>query len=135
MNKTIEDFLEYKYTSGQTAEAADRILKLKKTKPMWEVIGEIIKFWASANPSEYQSFLIEIEETKRSRKETTVGSKSFSGVSKKGGSYINYMLDIPVRVYNIIRIVYTADELKMDKKFFRQFMRKFPAFKISQKKG
>lgn len=135
--KNIQRFLDYRYASSRAVTGVDKILKLKQVKSQWEVIEEIIRFWASFRPTEYQSYLIDLKRLKESRKITKVGSKEFSGISKDRGTggYLNYLVDIPLTVYQLIRRVYDADELKMDKKFFLKFAKKFPAFKVSQKKG
>jgi hypothetical protein len=136
--KDIKEYVEkYRYAPKKVVTGVDRILKLKKTLPQWEVIAEIVNFWASLNPSQYDSYLVRLRDIKATRKKTTIGTKEFVGISKdKGtGGYINYMVDVPVKVMSMIRIVYNSNELQMDKKFFRKFGRKFPAFRVSHTKG
>ena len=122
----------YKYAPAGAVKTVDHLIHFKKTKGIWTVIAEILKVWTAERPKEYKSFIITLEKTKASRKVTSVGSKRFRGVTKKGGSYGRAMLDLPVRVHNMIRVLYSPQELKMDKEFFEKFLKKFPKFRIAK---
>jgi len=123
---------KYKFAPAKAVQAVDRLIKLKKNKNKWVVIKEILKIWASTKPTEYKSFVITLTDTKETRKKTWVGTKEFSGVTKTGDSYGRAILDLPVRVHSMIRALYKADELKMDRKFFDEFCKRFPKFKIAR---
>jgi hypothetical protein len=115
---------------------ADKLIQLKRTKSKWEVINFIVESWAKTNPRSWRSHIVNLQSIKQSRKLTTVGTKQFSGVSKDKatGGYLRYALDIPEKVIFIIRKLYTAEELPMDKEFFSQFGKRFPIFVISERK-
>ena len=121
---------EFRYAPATDVQAADRLLTLKKTKDVWEVIEECFKIWADKHPKEYKSFLFHVQEVRETRKRT----KGFRGVTKgKDGGYIEYTMDIPQDIIYMLRVLYTPEELPMDKKFFRKFAKKFPKFKVSGK--
>ena len=124
-----------RWVQASKMQAVNKLIKLKNDKGPWEVIAEIIRVWVKEKPEEYRSFVIGLDETKRSRKVSSVGGSYFSGVTKdkSTGGRIRYLCDIPVKVIKMIRVIYTPDELPMDKKFYNKFGRLFPDFKISEK--
>lgn len=127
-----------KWAPAGVVNLVSKLVKLKKEKSEWEVIEAIVDAWEKSNPTEWESFLHELDHTKSTRKVTAVGNKQFSGVSKdKGnseregtGGYLRYKLDIPVKVVYMIRRMYP--ELPMDKKFYDKFARKFPKMVIEE---
>jgi hypothetical protein len=127
------DFTDYKYAPAPSVQAANRLLELRKNGDIWAVIDEIVRIWEREAPSEYESFLITLEEIKQTRKVTNVGSKQFSGVSRTNKGMLRYRLDIPVRVVKMIRALYSPQELVMDTKFYEKLERRFPKFRISEK--
>lgn len=130
--KNIQD--DYRWAPAKTVQAADKLIELKKNKGPWEVIAEIIKIWRSTHPTQYDSYIINLEGVKQSRKVTSVGGKQFSGVSKdKSGAYLQYKLDIPEKVVYMIRTLYNPEELPMDKKFYQTWAKKFPKMVVSTK--
>jgi hypothetical protein len=123
---------EYKWTNSRIFEAADKLVQLKKDKDPWEVFEYIVKIWKSTNPSEYESFIVNLNETKTTRKVTTVGNKQFSGVSvdKNTGGTLRYLLDIPVKVVHMIRKLYP--EMNLDKEFYTKWAKHFPKMVIEK---
>jgi hypothetical protein len=100
-------------------------LKAESGSNPWPVIEKIITFWADKKPSEWRSFLYEIEETRESR-----ADKEY-GLSK--GKTMRYTLDIPEYVQQVMRVIYSADELPMDREFFIEFAKRFPKMKVASK--
>lgn len=86
--------------------AADRLLKLSKEKPIWEVIDEIINIWATRQPKKWKAHLFNLSSIKETRK------NKFSSTKDKS---LRYILDIPQQIIMMIRILYTTDEAPMDK--------------------
>lgn len=125
--------LDYKYTTARNLEFVENLLTLKKTKSVWKVIDFIVKAWIKTHPTEWDSFITELEIDKKSRKRTWVGNKEYTGVSKQNGSMLRYTLDIPVRIVNIIRRLYPATELPFDKRFYSEFSKRFPKFVVSER--
>lgn len=124
---------DYRYAPASVVQAADKLISLSKTSDKWTVIEEVIKVWESTNPTDYESYLVNLDDVKETRKTSWVGHKEFTGVSRKDGAILRYTVDIPMKVIYMIRKIYP--ELEMDREFFDKFARKFPKFKISEVKG
>jgi len=105
---------------------ADRIMKVSREKGVWDAIGEIIRVWADSHPKKWSSYLISIKDIKRTRKNKFASSNSH-------GSYLRYLVDVPIEIVTMIRILYPPDKLKMDKKFWRKFAKKFKVFTVPEK--
>lgn len=124
----LVDNLSGRIIDSENLVFADRVLDLKRknqTNP-WEVIRFIINEWAKTNPSEYQSFIITMEDTRREQ------DNEFA-TSKDKNSSLRRTLDIPHKVLNLIRATYDAEELPFDRTFFREFGKRFPKFKVADK--
>lgn len=111
------------------ASAADRLLDLKKkhSSDPWPVIEECINIWKDSKPKQWQSYVLYLDEVREGL------SDKKHGKGNDKNSSIRYTLDIPQTVYSMIRCVYNADELPMDKSFFSKFGRKFKQFQIAEK--
>lgn len=111
--------------------AADKLIGLKKKSGdnPWPVIEEILTIWATKHPNEWQSFLVHIDNVRQTRKDKKFGST----YDKKHGGYLRYTLDIPQQVMLMIRTLYDHTELKMDRRFFIEFARRFPRLKVAEK--
>jgi hypothetical protein len=125
--------MEYKYAPARIVQLADKLIELKKNKGPWEVIKFIVEGWSSTNPTAYKSFIQDVEINKQTRKVTNVGNKQFSGVSKTSHGMLRYKLDIPVTVINMIRKLYSPQELPMNARFYDKLARMFPKFIISER--
>lgn len=111
----------------------EKLVRLRRTQPVWDVIEELMKMYAETNVREYKSFLIDLKETKDLGKITNIGGKSFSNVSKDtNGAMLRHRLDIPVKVVYMIRRLYSVDELPMDEEFYKKWARKFPRTVVSE---
>jgi hypothetical protein len=125
--------IKTKISNAYAALAADRLIDLKKDSGSnpWPVIDEILKLWKKSRSEEFKSYLVELDNIKKTRKVT----KGFSGVSKdkSKASYTVYIADIPEFVIKAIRMVYDPEELPMTKEFFTEFTKRYPAFKVAKK--
>ncbi len=101
----------------------DRLFELRLAGNRWDVIDEIVKYWAESNPSKYDSFVIDIK-NKRDSRATKYGSNK--------AKTLRSTLDIPTQVVLMIRKVYPADELPMDKKFFDTMWKRYPIFRVAE---
>ena len=111
--------------------AVDHLYKLKQKSGSdpWPVVEAVIKVWEDTHPIEWEAYIVELRDIKRTRKDP----KFASTYDKKNGGYLRYTLDIPDKVIKMIRTIYSVDELPMNKDFFVAFARKFPRFQIAQK--
>jgi hypothetical protein len=118
------DSLTGQLRDSQDLQFVDYIFLLKKTRGYWAVIEKIISYWIESNPSQYDSFILDVDK-KRDTRATGFGSnksKSFRST-----------LDIPAKIIQMIRVVYKADELPMDKKFFDEMWNRYPRFRVATK--
>jgi hypothetical protein len=107
-------------------QAIEHLVKLKQKNlsNYWPVVEECIRIWASKKPREYKSFLIDLQDMRETRSDKY-------GTSKTG--MFRYTLDIPETVHHMLRKLYTTQEMPMDKKFFRDWARRFPKMKVAER--
>lgn len=112
-------------------QKTQRLLDLKKKSGSdpWPVIEACLKVWSDSKPNTWESFLYEIEQTRETRKDPKFGST----VDKSTGATLRYTLDIPEKVIYMLRVLYTPEELPMNKDFFIAFAQRFPKFKVAEK--
>ena len=111
--------------------AVEKLYKLKETSGSdpWPVIEECLNMWVASAPGTWKSFLYEIDQTRETRKDQEFGST----VDNSTGATLRYTLDIPEKVVYMLRILYTPQELPMNRDFYIAFANRFPRFKIAQK--
>lgn len=109
----------------------EQVIKLKKKSGSnpWPVIEACFNFWAQQSPTRYTSFLISIDNTRKTRKDP----KYASTYDKVHGGYLRYTLDIPEEVMYMIRCIYSEPELPMNREFFNEFAKRFPKYRIANK--
>lgn len=105
------------------------LLKKKSGSDPWPVIEECFKVWQATNPKQWQAYLVDVEEVRQSRRD-----KKFATANKDSvhDGILRYTLDIPEKVMMMIRMIYSPDELDMNKEFFTKFAKRFPQFKVAQ---
>ena len=108
---------------------ADRVIELrKKGNNLWEVIDLLVKKWAESAPDEVEAFEMDLRDYKSDLMDKKFGQT-------KGGKDMErrVILSIPYRLHQLIRVVYRVNELAMDKKFWVDFARHYPAFQLPDK--
>lgn len=108
-------------------EWAEKIIELKNTKDEWIVIDELIKFWAKQASDEEQAVQINITQYKEQLKDKKFGTTTLGQDQER-----RFKLAFPRTLMLMIRSLYKADELKMDEKFFSEFGKRYPAFKVAE---
>lgn len=113
--------------------AVESLFKLKSENGSnpWPVIEKCITIWADTHPSQWKSFLYEVRDTKRNRRNKFAASDPRK--DKKHGGTIRYTLDIPEKVMYMVRCVYDSTELPMNREFMLEWARRFPKMKIAEK--
>lgn len=104
--------------------AADYLVQLRKKKPMWDVIDEIIRIWIESKPRQWKAHLVQIKAERDTRKNKFASTKDKS---------LRYMLDIPEKIIMMIRILYTPSEAPMDKEWMKIFAKRYPRFVVAEK--
>ena len=103
---------------------ANKYIDLKNTKDPWEVMDFIVQSWIETRPTEYQSIVIEILETKDN-------TYNDFGESKKGN--LRRTVDLPVYVERVFRILYKDTDFVFDKNFYRKIWTRYPIFRVSKR--
>jgi hypothetical protein len=108
--------------------AANLVMKTKNNKGHWDVIDKLVKIWVERTPGEFKGFKVHLEGTRETLADPKFGQT-------KGGKDMERRLIImlPQPLQLMIRSVYKADELPFDRKFFREFARRYPFFKVPEK--
>lgn len=121
-----------KLVSSNTLQLTNQLLKFKEERNPWEVIDLCVKAFREKYPQRYKSYVVRLEGLREEEKETRVGNRYFKGVSKdkEHDAYLAHTVDFPVWIMQLIRRIYSTDELIMDKEFFREFGARHPEFRI-----
>lgn len=116
-------------------QAVNRLLKLRKEKPFWEVVAGVVDMWIKRDEKEWKSYILHLDAVKKDQKVRTRGSKSWRGVSvdKESGVERSLVVDFPIWIDMCLRVLYKGDDIQFDKKFYRKFARRFPIFRIREK--
>lgn len=107
---------------------AEEVIKLKNSKNHWAVIDLLLKSWLKKDPEDVQAFKIDLEDTKE-----TLDDPKFAAT--KGGKDFDrrFTLIFPSDLQLMLRSVYSSEELSFDQKFFREFARRYPFFRVADK--
>src|SRR3990167_2999834 len=121
----LYDSFGRKVTPGM-AQFVDQVMKVRgATTAPWPGMDLCMKFWEKQNPTRYNSFLMDIRDTRETRLDSRFGlSKNKS---------MRYTLDIPQEVILMIRKIYNTDELVMDRRFYQEFAKRYPECKIAER--
>lgn len=90
-----------------------------KSQKDWEIVGELLKFYAYKWKDEFEEFKKTIPDIRSSRR---ADGKSDSGE-------IMYVGALPQRFIRLIRAIFPFQQF--DKKFIWKLVRKFPLFKVA----
>lgn len=117
-----------KTRSKEDIDFADSVIKLKNTKDHWAVIEKLIGRWVTSESDEAEALKIQIEDYKE-----MLDDKEFA--STKGGKDMDrrFSLIFPIRLMLMIRAIYSEEELQFDRKFYKDFVKKYPNFAIAEK--
>lgn len=111
----------------RAVESLEKLKKKHGSNP-WPAIEQCFKIWEDRNPTKWKAHLVHIDNIKETRSE----KKFASHKNKETGAYVRYTLDIPDTVVKMIRMMYSVEELAMDRKFWLEFAKRFPRLKVAQ---
>lgn len=112
----------------EDVELAEQIVKDRHLKDPWVVIDNMVKLWTKNAPDEEEAMRINIEQYREGLVDKEFGQTLLGRDQER-----RFTMAFPRSLMLMIRTQYKADELPMDKKFFRKFGEKYPAFKVSEK--
>jgi hypothetical protein len=122
-----------RWAPAKDVNLADKLIKMKTDNQtdVWQVIDAVIKAWRDRNPSQWQSHLVDVGRLSDTRGDEFGSNRK----TKKKASLmdIRYIADIPQWIILVLRKLYTVEELPMNKKFFREFARRYPVFRVAKK--
>ena len=108
-------------------EWAEKVIQLKNEKDHWAVIEELIQHWAKVASDEEEALQINVEQYREQQKD-----KKFATTLLGKEQERRFKLAFPRTLMLMIRSLYKADELQMDEKFFNEFGKRYPAFKVAE---
>lgn len=107
---------------------ADKVIAAKNKDDKWAVIDLLLRAWAERTPEEAQALKIQLEDQRE-----TLADQEFG--QTKGGADFNrrFTLVFPLQLMMMLRAVYSDEELTMDSKFYREFAKRYPSFRVAEK--
>lgn len=107
---------------------AEKVIQERKDKDPWQVITDLVNAWANRSPDEFKAFKVHLQDMRTDLKDKKFGQTS-------GGKDMDRRLTMifPQSLMFMIRSVYKSDELKMDKAFYHEFLRRFPFFRVPER--
>ncbi len=121
------DALSKKIRRVEDVEFADHVIDMKKKKDVWTVIENLVSAWKKLSPEEFQAYKVHIDNTRDAQIDKKFGTTRSKDQDRR------FILVFPQPLMQMIRSVYKPDELAMDKKFYREFARRFRFFQIPEK--
>ncbi len=117
-----------KFRDASDVQLADKTLETRKNKGLWGTLELLVDAWAKKTPEEFQGFKIQIDAYRDGLVDPKYGQT-------KGGKDMErrFTMVFPQSLYMMIRSMYKADELNMDRKFLAEFANRFPMFRIPEK--
>ena len=114
--------------NSRDVATADYLIDLKKRSQSnpWPVIDEVIKVFRSKAPRKWDAEIITIEVTRKAQDNKYAVKEHASGT-------LRHTVDIPVFVHHAIRCLYNSEELPFDKKFYKEFWKRYPVFRVIEK--
>lgn len=109
-------------------ELAEKIIEKRNAGGEWAVIDELVKIWAKRVPDEAEAVLINVDQYRE-----TLIDKKFGQTTLGKHQERRFKLAFPVTLQLLIRTQYKADELPFDEKFYQEFAKRYPAFKVAEK--
>jgi hypothetical protein len=109
-------------------EIAEKIIKDRKFKDYWDVIDSLVRLWAKTAPEDEEAMKINIEQYRESLHDKEFGQTLMGADQER-----RFTMAFPRSLMLMIRTQYKADELPMDKEFFKEFGKRYPAFKIAER--
>jgi len=109
-------------------ELAEKITDMRKKTDVWDVIDMMVKVWVKNAPDDVEAMRINIDQYRE-----TLNDKEFGTTDNGKDMERRFQLAFPKSLMLMIRSQYKADELPMDKKFFREFGKRYPFFRVAEK--
>lgn len=109
-------------------ELAEDVIKAKNSKDTWTVIDKLVNAWAKRAPEEEKAVMINVGQYREQ-----VVDKKFGQTLLGKDQERRFKLSFPYSLMMMIRSIYKQEDLKMDDKFFDEFAKRYPAFRVAEK--
>ncbi len=116
-----------KIRSVDQLELVEKIIDMRNNKNPWEVIDKLIEVWAKTSKDEVEAMRINVDEYREVQIDKRFGTTKHGKDQER-----RFQLAFPRNLMLMIRTQYKADELPFDRKFFAEFARRYPAFKVAE---
>jgi hypothetical protein len=103
---------------------ADAVIKAKNEQGPWQVMDLIVQHWMESNPRKYNSFIMQTEETRNTRRNVYGSNKAKT---------MRLKVSVPEDVINRFRKIYHADEFSFDKDFLNKLWERYPTFRVAER--
>ena len=124
----IQTISNGKLRQASDVQLADKAFEMKKNKGLWDTLELLVNVWMKKTPEDFEGFKIQIDAYRDGLFDSKYGQTA-------GGKDIDrrFIMSFPKKLFFMIRSLYKAPELPMDRKFYAEFARRFPFFKIPEK--
>ncbi len=109
-------------------ELAEQIIEKRNKKGPWEVIDDLVKVWSERSPENVKAIGINVDQYRETQKD-----KKYAQTKLGQDQERRFLLSFPYDLMMMIRSQYKAQELPFDKQFFRDFAKRYPAFRVPEK--
>ena len=115
-----------KLRKAEDVALVDKIIELKNNEGPWAVVDFLLKVWSERSPDEVKAIQIDVEEQREMLTDKKFGTTA-------GGKDIErrFKMLFPSNLSLMIRTIYKAEELPFDDKFFSEFAKRYPVFKVA----
>lgn len=116
-----------KLRDADTVDFVDKLFELKESRGPWDVIDYLVEYWMIVSPEEANGFMVEIDNMREVQIDPKYGQTKDKNMDRR------LIVILPQLLQQMIRRVYTVQELPFDKNFFVEFARRYEQFKIPEK--
>jgi len=116
-----------KVRKAEDVALVDKVLTAKKNRNPWKVISLLVEAWAKRSTGDFNAFKIHMKDLRETRKDSRFGTTPDKDMDRR------MILAFPQALMYMIRSVYKAEELPMDRTFYREFAKRFRFFQVPDK--
>ncbi len=106
---------------------ADKVIETKNNKGPWNTIDLLVNEWARTSPDDFRAFRVQMDDYRSGLFDRKYGRTGDKDMERR------FTMVFPEKLFLMIRSIYKAEELPMDKKFYNEFLQKYPFFRVAEK--
>ncbi len=107
-------------------EIAEKVIEQRNKKDPWEVIDSLVKLWAERSPDDVTAIKVNVDQYRETLIDKKFGQTTGGTVQER-----RFTLAFPETLMLMIRTQYEVDELPFDQKFYHEFGKRYPFFKVA----